>query len=118
MKKRFLVIFLSVFLFNNKISAYPIVSFTFLQPAIVCGELVNEEFLGAIIRGDRSEKRIALVFTGDEFGDGLLKVINTLKQENIHASFFLTGNFYRNKNFKKQIIELRDNGNYLGSHSD
>jgi len=118
MKIKFLVFFLGVFLFSNKISAHQIAPFTFLPPTLVGRELDNEEFLGAIIRGDQSEKKIALVFTGDEFGDGLSKVINTLKREKIHASFFLTGNFYRNKNFKKQIIELRDNGNYLGSHSD
>lgn len=76
------------------------------------------EFLGAVIRGERSTKKIALVFTGDEFRDGLSTVVHTLKEERMHASFFLTGNFYRNKHFKKQIIELRDLGNYLGSHSD
>src|SRR5690606_7422389 len=76
------------------------------------------EVLGAVIRGDRSTKKISLVFTGDEFGDGLPAVIRTLKAEQIQASFFLTGNFYRNKAFKKQIVELRDLGNYLGSHSD
>jgi peptidoglycan/xylan/chitin deacetylase (PgdA/CDA1 family) len=41
-----------------------------------------------------------------------------LKQKNIHGSFFLTGNFYRNPKFKKTIKELKKNGNYLGSHSD
>ncbi len=76
------------------------------------------EFLGAIIRGDQSAKKIALVFTGDEFGDGLPTVIRTLKAEQIQASFFLTGNFYRNADFEKQITELRELGNYLGSHSD
>lgn len=76
------------------------------------------EFLGAIIRGDQSTKKIALVFTGDEFGDGLPAVIRTLTAEKLNASFFLTGNFYRNASFKKHITELRDQGNYLGSHSD
>src|SRR5690554_6708927 len=71
------------------------------------------ELLGAIIRGDQSAKKIALVFTGDEFGDGLSTVIHTLKAETMHASFFLTGNFYRNADFKKHIVELRDLGNYL-----
>ncbi len=76
------------------------------------------EFLGAIVRGDRSTKKIALVFTGDEFGDGLSAIIRTLKAEQLRASFFLTGNFYRNRDFRIQIAELRDLGNYLGSHSD
>ena len=59
-----------------------------------------------------------MVFTGDEFGDGGSYISKTLKEENIHGSFFLTGNFYRNKKFKKIIKDLKRNGNYLGSHSD
>ena len=73
---------------------------------------------GGIIRGNASSKKIALVFTGDEFGDGADYITNTLQKENIHASFFLTGNFYRNENFKQVIKKLQENGNYLGSHSD
>ncbi|MEC3881499.1 polysaccharide deacetylase family protein [Parapedobacter sp. 10938] len=76
------------------------------------------DFLGAIVRGDQSTKKIALVFTGHEFGDGLSSVIHTLKTEKLHASFFLTGSFYRNTAFKAHIMELRELGNYLGSHSD
>lgn len=59
-----------------------------------------------------------MVFTGDEFADGAKSISKTLQQQNIHASFFLTGNFYRNAGFKKIIKELKGNGNYLGSHSD
>ncbi|MBB5438286.1 peptidoglycan/xylan/chitin deacetylase (PgdA/CDA1 family) [Pedobacter sp. AK017] len=73
---------------------------------------------GAIIRGDTSSKKLALVFTGDEFGDGAAFIANALKQEQVHGSFFLTGNFYRNKDFKKVIAQLKQDGNYLGSHSD
>lgn len=59
-----------------------------------------------------------MVFTGDEFGDGAGFIANALKEENIHGSFFLTGNFYRDKKFAKALKELKRNGNYLGSHSD
>ena len=48
---------------------------------------------GAIVSGESSKKNIAIVFTGDEFADGGNTIINTLKQENIKASFFLTGGF-------------------------
>ncbi len=71
-----------------------------------------------IIRGDTTFQKIALVFTGDSFGDGGKFIAETLKQKNIHGSFFLTGNFYRNKDFKKAIQQLKKNGNYMGSHSD
>jgi len=90
---------------------------TYVDRATIAQRGVTE-LLGAIIRGDQSTKKIALVFTGDEFGDGLSSVTHTLKAEKVHASFFLTGNFYRNADFKKYIIELRELGNYLGSHSD
>jgi endoglucanase len=73
---------------------------------------------GGIIRGDTTKKKIALVFTGDEFADGGEYIATVLKKENIHGSFFLTGNFYGNKSFKKIIADLKQNGNYLGSHSD
>ena len=73
---------------------------------------------GGIIRGDTTKKNIALVFTGDEFGDGGAYISKVLKKENVHGSFFLTGNFYRNKKFKKVIKDLKQNGNYLGTHSD
>ena len=59
-----------------------------------------------------------MVSTGDGFADGGKYIAKVLKEENIHGSFFLTGNFYRNKKFKKIIKDLKRNGNYLGSHSD
>ena len=73
---------------------------------------------GAIVRGDTATREISLVFTGDEFGDGGSFISETLEKENIKASFFLTGNFYRNSEFKPVINKLLKNGNYLGSHSD
>jgi peptidoglycan/xylan/chitin deacetylase (PgdA/CDA1 family) len=73
---------------------------------------------GAIVRGDTTAKEIALVLTGDEFGDGGKYITEILEKENIKASFFLTGNFYRNKEFEPVIKYLLKDGNYLGSHSD
>ena len=73
---------------------------------------------GAVVRGNLSQKKIALVFTGDEFADGGPSIIRTLQKENIKASFFLTGNFYRNKNFSHIISSMKQNGHYLGVHSD
>ncbi|MEO8764850.1 MAG: glycoside hydrolase family 9 protein [Ginsengibacter sp.] len=73
---------------------------------------------GGIIRGDTTSKKIALVFTGDGFADGGNYIARVLQQQNIHASFFLTGNFYRNSAFKPVIKKLKETGNYLGSHSD
>ncbi len=73
---------------------------------------------GAVIRGDRSAQQIALVFTGDEVADGGNFIDSTLAANRVKASFFLTGNFYRNKNFGSIIRKLQLHGNYLGTHSD
>ena len=59
-----------------------------------------------------------MVFTGHEFADGADKITKTLQQENIKASFFFTGDFYRNRSFKKIISNLIKKGHYLGAHSD
>jgi endoglucanase len=81
------------------------------------GNALVDEY-GAIIRGDTSRKKIALVFTGDEFGDGGSQILKTLKTHQVKASFFLTGNFYQNASFKALIHQLKDDGHYLGAHSD
>jgi len=73
---------------------------------------------GAIVRGDSTKKEVALVFTADEFGEGLPVIIKTLHDQNIQASFFLTGRFYRNKNFQLYIQQIDKEGHYLGPHSD
>jgi peptidoglycan/xylan/chitin deacetylase (PgdA/CDA1 family) len=73
---------------------------------------------GAIIRGDVSRKKLALVFTGDEYADGANVIADTLKKQNVKASFFFTGRFYRNPAFKPAILRLKRDGHFLGAHSD
>ena len=73
---------------------------------------------GGIVRGDSTQRKLHLVFTADEFGEGLPVIIQKLKQHNIHASFFFTGRFYRNPDFKAYIRQLKKDGHYLGPHSD
>jgi endoglucanase len=73
---------------------------------------------GAITRGDRQEKKLALVFTGDEFADGADAIARTLEKQNVKASFFLTGRFYRNAEFAPAVRRLKRDGHYLGAHSD
>ncbi len=73
---------------------------------------------GGITRMDSTRKEIALVFTGDEFGEGLSHITNTLQQQKVKGSFFFTGNFYSNTSFRRDIKRLYANGHYLGPHSD
>ncbi|PIS27684.1 MAG: polysaccharide deacetylase [Candidatus Marinimicrobia bacterium CG08_land_8_20_14_0_20_45_22] len=73
---------------------------------------------GGIVRGDRSVKTIALIFTGADFYDGGEIILNTLKERNIRATFFFTGDFYRNAGIWELIQKLVHAGHYLGPHSD
>ncbi|MFZ1715243.1 MAG: polysaccharide deacetylase family protein [Saprospiraceae bacterium] len=73
---------------------------------------------GAIVRGDSTTKQIAIIFSGDEYGEGLKLVRRALKKSKIKASFFFTGRFYRHASFKKGIQNLIRDGHYLGGHSD
>ena len=72
----------------------------------------------AITRGDSTQKKMAIVFTGDEFAEGGEFIAKTLRQSHTRASFFFTGRFYRNPAFKKIIQQLKADGNYLGAHSN
>lgn len=74
--------------------------------------------LGGIIRTDKSKHEIHLVFTAHDKGEGGEKVRKILQKHNIKASFFFTGEFYRNAKFESLIKGLKEDGNYLGAHSD
>jgi endoglucanase len=79
----------------------------------------NFEYVqGGIIRTNVNKKEIHLVFTGDEYAEGLEKVRNVLKKHHIKGAFFFTGDFYRNPKFKKMIEKLKKDGDYLGAHSN
>jgi endoglucanase len=73
---------------------------------------------GGIIRTDQLKKEIHLVFTGHEFADGGTIIRGVLKSQGIKASFFFTGDFYRNPRFSHLISTLKKEGHYLGAHSD
>jgi len=73
---------------------------------------------GGIIRTDSTKKVISLVFTGHEFADGYETIRFVLNHYDTKASFFFTGDFYRNPDFQKVIRSLKKDGHYLGAHSD
>lgn len=83
------------------------------------GDAQSFEYVhGAITRGNKADKNIALVFTGDEYADGAETISSVLNSHNVPASFFLTGRFYRNPKFQPAIKSLIADGHYLGAHSD
>jgi endoglucanase len=73
---------------------------------------------GAIVRMDTTRKDIWLCFTAHDFNDGFESIISTLKRHNIKASFFLTGDFCRTPENDKIINRLKNEGHYIGPHSD
>jgi endoglucanase len=78
----------------------------------------NQYAYGGITRTDTSKKQISLVFSGNEFADGYKTIRQTLKKLHIKASFFFTGDFYRNNRFKHVIKGLQEDNHYLGANSD
>ncbi len=74
---------------------------------------------GAIVKASpRTEKSIALVFTGDEYGEGLNFIDSLLSIEKIKAGFFFTGRMYRNPQLQSAIQQLIKAGHYMGPHSN
>jgi peptidoglycan/xylan/chitin deacetylase (PgdA/CDA1 family) len=73
---------------------------------------------GGIIRGDVSTKKLALVFTGDEFGEGAQPILDALKERKIPGSFFVTGNFLRQAALNALLRRAIKEGHYVGPHSD
>jgi peptidoglycan/xylan/chitin deacetylase (PgdA/CDA1 family) len=73
---------------------------------------------GGIVRGSKNEKKISIVFTSDGYDDGYETIRATLKKHKAKGSFFFTGNAYRMDKFKTIIDELKNDGHYLGAHSD
>ena len=75
--------------------------------------------MGAIIKSvNPSEPSVSLVFTGDEYGEGLPTIQQILAKEKVKAGFFFTGRFYTNKSFSKAIKGLVKEQHYLGAHSN
>ncbi len=77
-----------------------------------------QDSFGATIRMDTTQPVIYLIFSGHDHNEGRQKVYNTLTTRNIKASFFFTGEFYRNPDNQAFIQDLIRGGHYLGAHSD
>src|SRR4051812_2097136 len=65
--------------------------------------LVRDAY-GEIIRGDTSVKKVALIFTGDEFAESTEPIFDTLKERKITAGFFVTGNFVRQRSLRPLLL--------------
>lgn len=79
---------------------------------------VQREPEGAIVRGDASKRRLALVFTGDKLSESAAPILETLDKRSLPAGFFVTGNFLREPSNAASIRRMVDDGHYVGLHSD
>lgn len=100
--------------------------FSQLEPAAELTEsaphnLLNNTFTdknGAIVRMDSTKREIYLIFSADSMFQGGEFILNTLEKKGAKASFFFTGNFLRNKEFKTITKEIIKKGHYVGAHSN
>jgi peptidoglycan/xylan/chitin deacetylase (PgdA/CDA1 family) len=81
------------------------------------GQVVRDRF-GAIVRGDVTTKKLALVFTGGKYGEGTEPILNALKERRIRAAFFVTGEFLQQPELAKLLKRAVMEGHYIGPHSD
>jgi hypothetical protein len=79
---------------------------------------VIKDSQGAITRMDTTSRNVYLIFSAHNFNDGGKTIAETLKKQQVKASFFFTGDFYSNPENKQVISQLIADGNYLGAHSD
>ncbi len=73
---------------------------------------------GGIVRGPRDRKRIALIFTGGQYGEGAAAILDVLRDRRLKASFFVTGDFIRDPDHQPYLRRIVSEGHYLGPHSD
>ena len=73
---------------------------------------------GGVTRGDTSHKRLALIFTGGDFGEGSTHVLDTLAKHDVKASFFVTGDYLCKPEHDAPLKRMVRDGHYLGPHSD
>lgn len=73
---------------------------------------------GAVIRGCRDRRELALVFTAHEYGEGAGLILDALRQRGQKAAFFLTGVFVRVPGFRPVIERMLAEGHDVGPHSD
>lgn len=73
---------------------------------------------GGIVRGDKSKKQIALIFTGGDYGEGTAHVLDTLKKLDIKCGLFVTGDYLRKKEHEAGLRRAVAEGHYVGPHSD
>jgi peptidoglycan/xylan/chitin deacetylase (PgdA/CDA1 family) len=96
--------------------------FATLCIAACCGTKASAQSFerenGGVIRGPKTAKAMALVFTGHEFAEGGETILAELARHGAKSSFFLTGDFLTNTDHRELVQRIVREGHYLGPHSD
>ena len=72
---------------------------------------------GGVVRGDKTKRELALIFTGGEHGQGSEHILDTLADRGVRASFFVTGDFVAVPGYDRWLRRMVAEGHYLGPHS-
>ncbi len=72
---------------------------------------------GGVVRGDSTQPRIALVFTGGDHGEGTPHILDALADRDVTASFFVTGGYLANPDHAGYVRTMVRAGHYVGPHS-
>ena len=72
----------------------------------------------AVIRADRTQPCLALIFTGGDHGQATNRILDILANHGIRASFFLTGGYLANPAQRSCVARMLAAGHYVGPHSD
>jgi len=72
---------------------------------------------GAVVRGPRSARSLALIFTGGDFGEGTEPILDTLDGLGVPGAFFVTGGFLADSDNRAGLRGIVAAGHYLGPHS-
>ncbi len=72
---------------------------------------------GGIIRGDVTQKKLALIFTGGDYGEGTTCILDALQQAGVKASFFVTGQYLAKAEHAPLLRRMVADGHYVGPHS-
>lgn len=72
---------------------------------------------GGLVRGCRRAKNLSLIFTGGDFGEGSVSVLDTLAAEGVKGAFFFTGDYLKQPDYQEIVRRAVREGHYVGPHS-
>jgi peptidoglycan/xylan/chitin deacetylase (PgdA/CDA1 family) len=71
---------------------------------------------GALARGPRERKVIALMFTGGEWGQGTEFILDELARRGIRGAFYFTGDYLHTPGFRPGLERMVAEGHLVGPH--